>query len=34
MHLTLQRAMIILAAVAVIALVAGFVVFGGGNMGP
>jgi hypothetical protein len=34
MHLTFRRAMLILAAVAVIALVAGFIVFGGGNMGP
>lgn len=34
MHLTFQRVVIVLAAVAAIALVAGFLVFGGGNMGP
>lgn len=33
MHLTFQRVLIILAAVAAIALIAGFIVFGGGNMG-
>ncbi len=30
----MPRALVIIAAIAIIAMIAGFLVFGGGNMGP